>query len=91
MIAEDTQFLSGGHSLIPAIKLGLNMPAALIDVSKIDAMKGIKDDGDKIVIGAATTHAEIAASKLLNDEMPMMVHAANGDYWRQYGARRSCG
>lgn len=77
MIAEDTEFLSGGHSLIPAIKLGLNMPAVLIDVSKIEAMKGIKDEGDRIVIGAVTTHAEIAASKLLNDEMPMIVHAAS--------------
>jgi len=77
MIGEDAQYLSGGHSLIPAIKLGLNMPAALIDVSKIEAMQGIKDEGDKILIGAATTHAAIAESKLLNDEIPMMAQAAS--------------
>jgi len=77
MMSEDAQILSGGHSLIPAIKLGLNMPAALIDVSKIDALQGIKDESDKIVIGAATTHAAIAANKLLSNEIPMMVQAAS--------------
>lgn len=77
MMGEDAQILSGGHSLIPAIKLGLNMPATLIDVSKIDALQGIKDENDQIIIGAATTHAEIAASKLLADAIPMMVQAAS--------------
>lgn len=77
MMGEDAQILSGGHSLIPAIKLGLNMPATLIDVSKIDALQGIKDENDQIIIGAATTHAEIAANKLLADAIPMMVQAAS--------------
>jgi len=77
MMSEDAQILGGGHSLIPAMKLGLNMPVALIDVSKIETLKGIKDDGDTIVIGAATTHAEIAGSKLLSDTIPMMVKAAS--------------
>jgi len=77
MMGEEAQILAGGHSLIPAIKLGLNMPATLIDISNVDAIKGIKDDGDSIVIGAATTHAEIASSKLLSDTIPMMVEAAS--------------
>lgn len=77
LLNEDTQILGGGHSLIPALKLRLNNPATLVDISKIDALKGIEDKGGHITIGAVTTHAAIAANKLLTQEIPMMVEAAS--------------
>jgi len=77
LLNEDTQILGGGHSLIPALKLRLNNPATLVDISKIDALKGIEDKGAHITIGAVTTHAAIAANELLNQEIPMMVQAAS--------------
>ena len=48
----DASFLAGGHSLIPAMKLRLSDPGALVDISAIDDLKGISRDGDTIRIGA---------------------------------------
>lgn len=72
----DAKLLAGGHSLIPTMKLRLNSPALLIDVSKIEELRGIKEQDGNILIGAMTTHYEIASSKLLADKIPMFVEAA---------------
>ncbi len=61
----DAKLLAGGHSLIPTMKLRLAAPSALIDVSSIVGLKGIRLEGDWIVIGAMTTHREIEHSSLL--------------------------
>ncbi len=76
MIDADAQILSGGHSLIPALKLRLNNPGTLIDISKIDALKEISDNEKSITIGAGATHASIASSSVLEKHAPMMVQAA---------------
>src|SRR5687767_12420437 len=68
--------LAGGHSLVPLMKLRLSEPGRLVDISKIPGLSGIKDTGGRIEIGATTTHAEIAASKLLRDACPMLAEAA---------------
>ncbi|MEZ4994518.1 MAG: xanthine dehydrogenase family protein subunit M [Saprospiraceae bacterium] len=72
----DAKLLAGGHSLIPAMKLRLNSPALLIDVSRIEAMRGIREKDGQIIIGAMTTHYEIATSELLANKLPMLVAAA---------------
>jgi carbon-monoxide dehydrogenase medium subunit len=72
----DAKLLAGGHSLIPAMKLRLNSPAVLIDVSRIDSMRGIREKDGQIIIGAMTTHYEIATSDLLAEKLPMLVAAA---------------
>lgn len=63
---EDAKFLAGGHSLIPAMKLRLAAPGTLIDIGRIDELKGISygsgDEND--CIGPLTTHATIASSNL---------------------------
>ena len=56
------KFLAGGHSLIPVMNLRLADPGALIDIGRIDGIKGISVDGDMVKIGSLTTHAMIAAS-----------------------------
>ena len=61
--ADDGKFLGGGQTLIPTMKQRLAAPSDLIDLARIDAMKGITVDGDTITIGAATTHAEVSANK----------------------------
>ncbi len=76
MLNDDAQILGGGHSLIPALKLRLNSPDTLIDISRIAALKEINDNEKSITVGAGVTHAQIAASKLLAGEVPMMVQAA---------------
>lgn len=70
------KLLAGGHSLIPLLKLRLASPAALIDIGRVAELKGITRKGSGIHIGALTTHAEIAASKLLRSQCPMLPEAA---------------
>lgn len=72
----DAKLLAGGHSLIPTMKLRLNSPALLIDVSKIEDLRGIREEGDQIVIGAMTTHYEIVNSKVLAEKIPVVVQTA---------------
>lgn len=71
-----SKLLAGGHSLIPTMKLRLNTPDALIDISAIPDLKGIKESGSEIVIGAATTHHEIATSKLIKSKAPVFAQCA---------------
>jgi carbon-monoxide dehydrogenase medium subunit len=59
--AEGAQALSGGQTLIPTLKQRLNQPAALVSLTGIAALKGVRMEGRTLVIGAATTHAQVAA------------------------------
>ena len=66
MLAEagdNGSFISGGHSLVPAMKLRLAEPGTLIDISKVPGMSDINQDGDTISIGGLVTHAEVATSE----------------------------
>ncbi len=72
----DASFLAGGHSLIPAMKLRLADPEALIDISGIDDLKGISRDGDTIRIGALTTHTEVGTSDVVKDGCAALSEAA---------------
>ena len=76
LMGDDAQILGGGHSLIPALKLRLNAPGSLIDISKIDAIKSINDNDKTVTIGGGTTHASIASSAVLDSYCPMMGKAA---------------
>ena len=73
---EDGKVLAGGHSLVPMMKLRLAEPAHLIDINAIDGLRGIRDEGDVIVIGAGTTQAEVLASVLLAKKCPILPEAA---------------
>jgi len=77
LLNDDAQILGGGHSLIPAMKLRLNAPGALIDISGIGSIKEIKDNEKSITIGAGANHASIARSAVIAQHAPMMVQAAN--------------
>jgi carbon-monoxide dehydrogenase medium subunit len=56
------KFLAGGHSLIPVMNLRLADPGALIDIGRLDSLKGISVEDGMVKIGALTTHAMVAAS-----------------------------
>jgi carbon-monoxide dehydrogenase medium subunit len=84
----DSKLLAGGHSLLPAMKLRLSQPAKLIDIEGIAALKGIKEEDGEIVIGAATTHGDIAGNKLIKNHLPFFAETASliGDVQvRNYG------
>jgi carbon-monoxide dehydrogenase medium subunit len=70
------KLLAGGHSLVPLMKLRLSEPSILIDIARIPGLAGIKKVGDKIEIGAATVHHDVATSSLLRDVCPLIAEAA---------------
>lgn len=70
----DAKILAGGHSLIPAMKLRLNAPSLLIDIARIPELRFISDEGDKVVIGAASTHHDIISNEAVQD-MKAMIEA----------------
>jgi aerobic carbon-monoxide dehydrogenase medium subunit len=73
---EDAKLLAGGHSLLPMMKVRLAQPAMLIDIARVTELSGIRVEGDEIVIGATTRHAELAGSELLRAEVPILAYAA---------------
>ena len=72
----DSKLLAGGHSLIPILKVRLASPSALIDIGRINSLRGISSDGGTIRIGSLTTHAELAASEVLNVAATALSEAA---------------
>ena len=56
---DDAKIIAGGQSLLPVLKLRLAAPELLIDLGKIDSLRGVRDDGDAIIIGAMTPHFEV--------------------------------
>jgi carbon-monoxide dehydrogenase medium subunit len=75
--AGDGQYLAGGMTLIPTMKQRLAQPSDLIDLSGIDGLSGIRREGDELVIGATTTHAEVAASDEVRAAIPALAELAN--------------
>jgi aerobic carbon-monoxide dehydrogenase medium subunit len=73
---DDAKLLAGGHSLLPMMKLRLAAPEVLIDIGRVEELSGITMDGDELVIGATTRHAELAAAELVLDCAPLLAHAA---------------
>jgi len=72
----DAKLLAGGHSLLPAMKLRLSAPTTLIDLGRIQGLRYIRDAGDRVAIGAMTTHADIAASYALTSSCPLLPETA---------------
>ena len=83
--------LAGGQSLVGAMKLRLANPGAVVDLSGIAELKGIKKEGDAVVIGAMTTHAEVAASDVVRKSLPALAKLAEGIGDRQVRNRGTLG
>jgi carbon-monoxide dehydrogenase medium subunit len=71
-LGEEGRALAGGHSLIPMMKLRLASPEHLVDLAGVAELKGIRADGDGIVVGAMTTQHELIASELLSRSIPLL-------------------
>ncbi|MGE5117591.1 MAG: FAD binding domain-containing protein [Betaproteobacteria bacterium] len=75
-LGPDARLLAGGHSLLPMMKLRFAEPAHLVDLGRIEALRGIEQSGDEIRIGAMTTEHELLNSPLLADKLPLLVEGA---------------
>ena len=74
---EDAKLLAGGHSLLPAMKLRLASPRTLIDLGNVSGLSGVRLEGDNLVIGALTVHADVGSSDLVDKYFPGLVDAAS--------------
>lgn len=72
----DARYLAGGQSLLAALNLRLAAPNLLIDIGRIGELRGVARDGDEIVIGALTRHAEILSSDIIARDVPLLSLAA---------------
>jgi carbon-monoxide dehydrogenase medium subunit len=72
----DARPISGGQTLLPALKHRLNKPTAVVDLSAIAELRGVKREGDKIVIGAMTKHAEVEHSAEVKAAIPVLAKMA---------------
>ena len=75
-LGDDAKLLAGGHSLLPMMKMRFAQPAHLIDLGRIRELKGIREEGGMLRIGAMTTENELIWSKLLQDKCPLLVEGA---------------
>ncbi len=73
----DAKPVSGGHTLLPALKHRLNKPSALVDLSGIAEMKGIRREGNALIIGALTRHVEVANSAEVKAAIPALAYMAS--------------
>jgi carbon-monoxide dehydrogenase medium subunit len=74
--SPDAKILAGGHTLIPAMKLRLANPAALIDIAGIAELSYIREQDGCIAVGAATKHVEVATSGVVRTAIPALAHVA---------------
>jgi len=75
--ADDGKYISGGQTLLPTMKARLAAPSDLVDLTTIEGMSGIAVDGSTVTIGAATTHAEVAASAEVASAIPALAALAS--------------
>jgi carbon-monoxide dehydrogenase medium subunit len=87
----DARPLSGGHSLLPMMKLRLAEPRTIVDLGRIPGLDGIEQDGDVLRIGALATHASITASEVVRSLCPVVAVTAEGIGDRQVRNRGTIG
>ncbi|MEP9382647.1 xanthine dehydrogenase family protein subunit M [Nocardioides sp. KR10-350] len=72
---DDVKIIAGGQSLLPVLRMRLNAPEWIVDLGRIDSLRGVRDDGDAIVIGAMTPHSVVATDPLVNEHAALIARA----------------
>ena len=72
---DEAKILAGGQSLLPVLRLRLNAPEVVIDLGKIDSLRGVRDDGDALVVGAMTPHSVVATDPLIAEHAALLHEA----------------
>ncbi len=73
---RDVKVLAGGQSLLPTLRMRMSSPELLVDLNRISALRGVRDDGDAIVVGAMTTHDEVTRNALVGEHAALLAAAA---------------
>ncbi|MGC1386693.1 MAG: xanthine dehydrogenase family protein subunit M [Steroidobacteraceae bacterium] len=74
----EARVLAGGMTLLPTMKLGLAQPTDVVDLGSIAELRGIRHIGDRLAVGALSTHAEVAASTEVGRTIPALAALAAG-------------
>ena len=72
---DDAKIMAGGQSLLPVLRMRLNAPEVVIDLGRIDSLRGVRDDGDAIVIGAMTAHSDVGSDALVAEHASLISKA----------------
>jgi carbon-monoxide dehydrogenase medium subunit len=72
----DAKILAGGHSLLPLMRVRLARPSFLVDITRIQDLKYVREDGDQVAIGALTRHHDVANNEVLHELCPIVAYAA---------------
>ncbi|MGH4009742.1 MAG: FAD binding domain-containing protein [Pseudonocardiaceae bacterium] len=72
---DDAKILAGGQSLVPVLRLRLAAPTTIVDLNKISELRGVRDDGDAIVVGAMTTHHDVINDPLVGQHAALLSAA----------------
>ncbi|WP_148574080.1 FAD binding domain-containing protein [Nocardioides caldifontis] len=72
---DDAKVIAGGQSLLPVLRMRLNAPSLVVDLSKIESLRGVRDDGDALVIGAMTTYQSILDDASVHEHLLLLVKA----------------
>ena len=73
---EDSKVLAGGHSLLPLLKLRFARPSLLVDIGRLDDLRYVREDGDRIAIGALSRHADLALDPILAQGCGLLARTA---------------
>jgi aerobic carbon-monoxide dehydrogenase medium subunit len=74
---EDAKVLAGGQSLLPVLRMRLADPTKLIDLGRIPELRGVREDGGRLVIGAMTTHYEVQRDPLVHEHALLLALATD--------------
>ena len=72
---DDAKVLAGGQSLLPILRMRLNAPEKVVDLGRIEELRGVRDEGDHVVIGAMTTYADVLGSDLVREHAAVLHKA----------------
>ena len=72
---DEAKIIAGGQSLLPVLRMRLNAPEWVIDLGRIDSLRGVRDDGDALVVGAMTTHADVRQDPLVTEHAGLVTKA----------------
>jgi len=73
---EEAKLLAGGHSLLPLMKLRFSRPSLLVDIGRVDELRGVSDAGDRLAIGAGTPHHDLNNDPLVQEHCPILSWTA---------------
>ncbi|GIF72786.1 FAD binding domain-containing protein [Asanoa siamensis] len=74
---EDAKVIAGGQSLLPLLRMRFAAPSTLVDLGGVAELRGVREDGDAIVIGAMVTHADVLRDPLVNAHLPLLAQATS--------------